>query len=32
MSLVLVPDPAYHKAKIAEREQYIQRVVERLRR
>lgn len=32
MSLVLVPDPAYHKANIAELEQYIQRVVERLLR
>ncbi|TDZ90333.1 TetR/AcrR family transcriptional regulator [Mycobacteroides salmoniphilum] len=32
MSLVLVPDPAYHKANLAELEQYIQRVAERLLR
>ncbi|WP_078278247.1 TetR/AcrR family transcriptional regulator [Mycobacteroides franklinii] len=32
MSLVLVPDPAYHKADLAGLEQYIQRVVERLLR
>jgi len=32
MSLVLVPDPAYHKANLTELAQYIRRVVERLLR
>ncbi|OHT78121.1 TetR family transcriptional regulator [Mycobacteroides chelonae] len=32
MSLVLVPDPTYHKASMSEVEQYIRRVVERLLR